>query len=54
MVDIASHSRGRERESERKRRRSNQPELDHGFLLVNWQIDRKIASRRFANLAKYQ
>jgi hypothetical protein len=41
MVQVASHRRGCERESERERRRSNQPELDHDILLVDWQIDRK-------------
>jgi hypothetical protein len=33
---VASHCRGRECEGERKRRRSNQPELGHDFLLFGF------------------
>jgi hypothetical protein len=36
MVDVASHCRDRECEGERKRRRSNQPELGHDFLLFGF------------------
>src|ERR1700730_8945011 len=36
VAQVASHCRGRECEGERKRRRSNQPELGHDVLLFGF------------------